>query len=102
VKYIGEEHGTCQSSQTGSGRKLQITCDWTGTGYISITLDWKYTKRQGHLSMPNYVTKALKQFQHIATKQQYVLYPSLPVQYGAKKQHAMQESKAPLLDDKAN
>ncbi len=52
--------------------------------------------------MPNYVTKALKQFQHIATKQQYALYPSIPVQYGAKKQHAMQESKAPLLDDKAN
>jgi hypothetical protein len=51
--------------------------------------------------MPNYVTKALKQFQHITKKRQYAPYPCIPIQYGAKKQYATQESKAPLLDDKA-
>jgi hypothetical protein len=51
--------------------------------------------------MPNYVTKALKQFQHIAKKRQYSLYPCVPIHYGTKKQYATQESKAPLLDDKA-
>jgi hypothetical protein len=51
--------------------------------------------------MPNYVKKALKQFQHIAGKLQHALYLSIPIQYGAKKQYATQESHAPLLDDKA-
>ncbi len=51
--------------------------------------------------MPNYVKKALKQFQHIAGKLQHSPYPSVPIQYGAKKQYATQELTAPLLDDKA-
>jgi hypothetical protein len=72
-----------------------------GTRYINITLDWNYANCQVHLSMPNYVTKALKQFQHIAKKCQYAQYPCVPIQYGAKKQYAMQESKASLLDNKA-
>ncbi len=45
--------------------------------------------------------KALKQFQHIAQKCQYAPYPCVPIQYVAKKQYTTQESKAPLLDDKA-
>jgi hypothetical protein len=51
--------------------------------------------------MPNYKKKALKQFQHIAIKLQHAPYPSVPIQYVTKKQYTMQESKAPLLDDKA-
>jgi hypothetical protein len=51
--------------------------------------------------MPNYVKNALKQFHHIAGKLQHAPYPSIPIQYGAKKQYAMQELHAPLLDDKA-
>jgi len=78
----------------------KLTCDWTGTWYIGITLDWNYTKRHVQLSMPNFVTKALKQFQHIATKRQYAPYPSIPIQYRTKKQYAIQEWKEPLLDDK--
>jgi hypothetical protein len=51
--------------------------------------------------MPNYMQKALKQFQHIADKLQHSPYLSVPIQYGTKKQYAIQESTAPLLDDKA-
>jgi hypothetical protein len=51
--------------------------------------------------MPNYVQKALKQFQHKVGKQQHAPYQSAPIKYGAKKQYATQELKAPLLDDKA-
>ncbi len=51
--------------------------------------------------MPNYVQKALKQFQHKAGKLQHVPYQSAPIQYGAKKQYTTQELKAPLLDNKA-
>jgi hypothetical protein len=51
--------------------------------------------------MLNYVMKAIKKIQHIAKKRQYAPYPCIPIQYGTKKQYAMQESKAPLLDNKA-
>jgi hypothetical protein len=44
--------------------------------------------------------KALKQFQHKAGKLQHAPYQSAPIQYGAKKQYATQESNTPLLDNK--
>ena len=99
VKYVGEEHA--QHLKNTLEEHYKLTCNWTGTQYIGITLDWDYKKQQVHLSMPNYVKKALKQFQHIAGKLQHSPYPSVPIQYGAKKQYATQESTAPLLDDKA-
>jgi hypothetical protein len=99
VKYISEEHAN--HLKRALAKNYKLTCDWTGTQYIGITLHWNYTKGQVHLSMPNYVTKALKQFQHIAKKHQYAPYPFVPIHYGTKKQYAMQELKAPLLDNKA-
>jgi hypothetical protein len=51
--------------------------------------------------MPNYVQKAMKQFQHKAGKLQHAPYQSTPIQYGAKRQYATQELEAPLLDNKA-
>jgi hypothetical protein len=50
--------------------------------------------------MPNYVKKALKQFQHSACNVQHAPYPSVPIQYGAKTQYATQKSAAPLVDAK--
>ena len=51
--------------------------------------------------MPSYVKKALTLFQHITkSKQQNAPYPSVPIQYGAKKQYATQASSAPPLDAK--
>jgi hypothetical protein len=96
VKYEGEEHAQHLKNTLEEHYKLT-----KGTRYIGITLDWDYKNQQVHLSMPNYVKKALKHFQHIAGKLQHSPYPSIPIQYGAKKQYAMQESNAPLLDNKA-
>jgi len=98
IKYVGEEHANHLKATLEEHYKL--TCDWTGTRYIGITLDWDYKRRQVHLSMPNYVKKALKQFQHIANKLQHAPYPSVPIQYGAKKQYAAQKSSAPPIDAK--
>jgi hypothetical protein len=61
IKYIGKKHARHLKKVLKMHYKL--ACDWRGTGYIGITLDWDYKKRQVHLSMPNYVKKALKQFQ---------------------------------------
>jgi hypothetical protein len=98
VKYVGEEHANHLKATLEEHYKL--TCDWTGQRYIGITLDWDYKRRQVHLSMPNYVKKALKQFQHKVRKLQNAPYPSAPIQYGAKKQYATQNSSAPLVDAK--
>jgi hypothetical protein len=68
---------------------------------IGITLDWDYKKRQVHLSMPNYVKKALKQFQHIAGTLQQSPYPSVPIECGAKIQYATAEFTAPLVNAKS-
>ena len=99
VKYVGEEHALHLKKALEGDYK--VTTDWTGARYIGITLDWDYKKRQVHLSMPNYVRKALKQFQHVRTnKKQNAPYPSIPIIYGAKKQYATESSSAPPLDAK--
>jgi hypothetical protein len=78
-----------------------LTCDWTSMRYIRITLDWDYKKKQVHLPMPNYIKKALKQFQYNAGTLQHSPYSSVPIQYGAKKQYATAETTEPLLDAKS-
>ena len=96
VKYVGEEHAL-HLKQTLEN-DYSVTTEWEGKRYIGITLDWDYERRQVHLSMPGYVKKALKQFQHVMKKEQNQPFPSAPIKYGAKRQYATQESKAPLLD----
>jgi hypothetical protein len=99
IKYVGKEYA--QHLKNALKEHYKLMCDWTGKQYIRITLDWDYNKHQVHLSMPKYVQKALKQFQHKAGKLQHAPYQSAPIQYGTKKQYTTQELKAPLLDDKA-
>jgi hypothetical protein len=99
VKYVGKEHA--QHLKNALKEHYKLTCNWTGKRYIRITLDWDYNKHHVHLSMPNYVQKDLKQFQHKAGKLQNVPYQSTPIQYGTTKQYVTQESEAPLLDNKA-
>ena len=53
--------------------------------------------------MSDYIVKPLKQFQYVRqAKQQQQRYPSVPIQYGVKKQYATQQSTAPQLDAKGN
>jgi hypothetical protein len=99
MKYISKEGA--QHLKNALEEYYKFMCDWTGKWYIRIALDWDYNKCQVHLSMPNYAQKDLKQFQHKAGKLQHASYQSAPIQYGAMKQYATQESKAPLLDNKA-
>jgi hypothetical protein len=60
MKYAGKEHA--QHLKNTLEEHYKLTCIWTGKQYTGITLDWDYNKHQDHLSMPNYVHKALKQF----------------------------------------
>jgi hypothetical protein len=45
--------------------------------------------------------KSIKTIPTHCQKRQFAPYLCIPIHYGAKKQYATQESKAPLLDDKA-
>ncbi len=62
IKYVGKEHA--QHLKNALKEHCKLTSTWTGKQYIGITLDWNYNKCHVHLSMPNYVQKALKQFKH--------------------------------------
>jgi hypothetical protein len=65
VKYIGKEHVHHLLQVLRQDYKIEK--DWEGTRYrmyLGITLDWDYTKRKVHLSMPSYVENALARFGH--------------------------------------
>ena len=57
IKYEGEEHALHLKKTLEEHYK--VTTDWTGARYIGITLNWDCKKQQVHLTMPNYVKKAL-------------------------------------------
>ena len=62
VKCVGQEHAL-NLKQTLE-ENYTVTAELDGKRYIGITLDWDYTRRKVHLSMPGYVGKALNQFSH--------------------------------------
>ena len=55
VKYVGTE--PVQHLIKVFEQHYEIKCDWSGQHYIGITLDWDYTRRQVHLTMPGYIKK---------------------------------------------
>ena len=72
VKYVGEEHALHLKKALEAD--CTVTTEWEGKRYIGITLDWDYKRLQVHLSMPNYVKKALKQFKHELKRKQDAPY----------------------------
>eukprot|EP00804_Cyclotella_cryptica_P024374 CCRYP_018573-RC/>CCRYP_018573-RC protein AED:0.15 eAED:0.15 QI:0/0/0/1/0/0/2/0/392 len=77
VKYIGKEHAL--HLQSVIEQHYKCSTDWLGNRYIGITIDWDYTKRRVHLSMPGYKDKALKQFQHLSTETQHSPFQCKPI-----------------------
>jgi hypothetical protein len=97
VKYVGKEHALHLKSVIEEHYKC--SADWTGTRYIGITLDWDYSNRKVHLSIPGYKDKALKQFQHHQPSDlQHSPFQCKEINYGAKKQYAVLASTAQPLD----
>eukprot|EP00957_Ditylum_brightwellii_P015140 1141295-Ditylum_brightwellii.AAC.1 len=46
----------------------EITIDWTGKLFCSISLNWNYRQRTVDLSMPVNIEAALQKFQHVPSK----------------------------------
>ena len=65
-----------------------ITIYCSGRIFLSIHLDWDYTKLTVPISMPNYVNKSLSIFQHKKPKHdQHSPHPHATSNYGAKIQY---------------
>jgi hypothetical protein len=94
---VGEEHA--QHLVSCLKEDYDISEDWKGEKYIGLTLEWDYEKREVHLSMPGYISKARKEFGHeMPTRRQDSPFPNIPPKYGAKVQYAEQPDDSSLLD----
>jgi hypothetical protein len=78
-----------------------VSIDWTGEKYCGIQLAWDYKNRTCDLSMPGYVARALKRFQHPEpTRPQHAPHAWQKPNYGAKTQYATPNDTTPFLDVK--
>jgi hypothetical protein len=83
VKYVGREHA--EHLVTTLQLLYTITTEWDGELYIGITLKWDYHNRTVDLSMPGYIAKALKRFNHPAlTRLQHSPHSWTAPDYGSK------------------
>ena len=99
VKYINNDdlNHLIQALKT----EYELHVDMDGTFMLGMTLKWDYINRNVDISMPNYITKALKKFAHAIPKQhQAQPHPWTPPQYGAKVQYATDLPVMPLLSAK--
>ena len=61
-------------------------------------MDWDYTRGEVHVSMPGYMAKALKQFQHeLPRHKQDSPYKWSPPKFGEKVQYAEKGDDSPPL-----
>jgi len=99
VKYVGEENAKHLIEVLE--QHYEITKDWTGSKYLGLDLTWDYENNEVHLSMLDYVLKALQRFNHITpTKKQNQPYPHVPIQNGNKIKYTTPEDDSPLLNEK--
>jgi hypothetical protein len=62
IKYVGKEHA--EHLKATIEKYYQISCDWTGSAYCCLMLDWYYKSGCVDLSMSGYIKAALHKFQH--------------------------------------
>ena len=78
-----------------------ITTDWTGSNFCGLTIKWNYPKKYVDISLPGYVTKILKKFNHpLPDKPQYAPHKWSEPIYGKHIQSAIQTDTNPILSKK--
>ena len=96
VKYSGKEHA--QHLYAALKETYEVTADWQGELFVGIRLNWDYDKRTVTLSMPGYIEKALKRFQHDApAKPEHSPHAAQDKQIGVKVQLTPTEDTSPSL-----
>ena len=90
IQYVDKEHAMYLVDALQ--RKYKVTSDWSGSSYCGMKLEWNYTDHYVDVSMPNYVHRALTQFQHdIPNKCTNSPSAWTPPMYGQKIQFATSE-----------
>jgi hypothetical protein len=76
----------------------KCSIDWDGNQYLGMNMDWDYNGHKVHVSLFDYVPKALAHFQHRApSKPQHQPYPHIKPNYGAKAQYTEDTDTSALL-----
>ena len=101
IKYTSKQDA--QHLLDAIGSKYKYTCDWNGTNYCGLTIEWNYNKGYVDISMPGYVKKTLQRLQHIQkVSPQYSPHAHIPIVYATKntRQYATAPDTSPLLSPK--
>ena len=85
------------------GQHYQYSVDITGTDFCGLHYVWNYAERYVDVSLPLYIQKALKRFNHKPKNgPQYAPHHHIPVRYSQKgeRQYATQDDNSPPLSPK--
>ena len=100
MKYIGKQHASHLLDAFCA--RYKIKCDWTGSLYLGLTIDWGYKRRRIMIPMPEYIPNVLLRFKHSTPIfNQYIPYTCARVVYG-KPQYTMQEDPPPKTSINCN
>jgi hypothetical protein len=97
IKYVGQEHA--DHLKASIEKHYQMFCDWKGSAYCGLQLDWDYKNGCVDLSMRDYTKAALHKFQH-PTRPENAPHIWSPPIYGAKTQYIEEHKDIPLLPQK--
>lgn len=85
VKYTSKEQ--VEHLLTLLKKYYSIKEDWTGSKYLGLSLKWDYAKGTLDVSMPGYIDRALKRFQHpMPIRPQHSPHAWTAPQYGSRVQ----------------
>ena len=99
IKYSNKEDVDHLLSVLKENYKIKE--DWKGERYIGLHMRWDYQGRKVHVAMPEYVQKALNEFQYeMKKRKQYSPFACATKKYG-KESQVMEEPKPSKLLDKA-
>ena len=101
IKYTSKSDAQHLLDAIGSSYKY--TCDWSGSNYCGLTLDWHYDLGYVDVSMPGYVQKTLLRLRHVPkVYPQYSPHACVPIVYATKntRQYATSPDTSPLLNPK--
>ncbi len=75
----------------------KVTIDWMGLLCCGVKLTWDYKQCHVNCSMPGYIDKALKKYQHpMPTAPRDAPYATAPIQHGTKVQQVEIDTTFPL------
>jgi hypothetical protein len=99
IKYVGHENA--EHLKASIEKHYEISCDWTGSAYCGLKLDWDYDNKPLDLSTPGYIKAVLHKFQHpVPACPEHAPHVWNPPIFGAKTQFIEEPEDSPSLPPK--